>query len=131
MLLQKGCPYSTLHASLNVWDTRKFFVHICQEAQQCPFFSQQQGGCPYDPAHKRSFNVAKIKDCPAFQVFQRPIIPIGFSPMLQKSGGCPYKNVHIEKLNECPVFKDGKCPFDGTVEIDLSRLKDCPSFKVQ
>jgi hypothetical protein len=110
---QKGCPYSTLHASLNVWDTRKFFVHVCQEAQQCPLFSQQQGGCPYDPAHRRSFDVTKIKDCPSFQ----------------KSGGCPYKNVRIERLNECPAFKDGKCPFDGAIEIDLSRLKECPSFK--
>eukprot|EP00026_Physarum_polycephalum_P001906 Phypoly_transcript_01909.p2 GENE.Phypoly_transcript_01909~~Phypoly_transcript_01909.p2 ORF type:complete len:361 (+),score=47.23 Phypoly_transcript_01909:1588-2670(+) len=109
----KGCPYSNLHSTTgSVWDTRTFFVHISQEAQQCPFFAKQQGGCPYDPSHRRSFDVTKVKDCPAFS----------------KSGGCPFKNVRIDRLQECPAFKDGKCPFDGTVQIDLSRLKECPAF---
>jgi hypothetical protein len=113
----KGCPYASLHAATttthNVWDTRAFFVHISEGAQLCPIFSKQQGGCPYDPNHRRSFDVSKAKDCPAFQ----------------KSGGCPFKNVQIERIEACPAFKDGKCPFNGTTEIDLSRLSECPSFK--
>jgi len=107
---QKGCPYSSIHGHTNM-NEHAATGHIAEQASKCPFFSQSQGGCPFDPAHPHSFDVSKIKECPAFGT------------------GCPFKGVHTDKLKECPAFKDGKCPFDGSHSIDLSKLSECPAFK--
>lgn len=112
---QKGCPYSHLHSTVTLdAATHTVAVMVSQEARQCPFFAQKNGGCPYDPQHLKAIDLSKAKDCPHFKingVFQ-----------------CPYKNVKLERLHECPAFKDGKCPFDAPT-IDLSRLRECPAFK--
>jgi len=84
---------------------------VAEKSTKCPFFQKDHGGCPFDPSHPHSFDLSKIKECPAFK------------------DGCPYKDVHLDKLKDCPAFKDGKCPFDGNHNIDLSRLKECPAFK--
>lgn len=108
---QKGCPYSHLHSE----NEHTVVVHVSQEAKKCPIFAQKNGGCPYDPEHLRSIDMSKAKECPEFHrngEFQ-----------------CPYKNMKLEKLHECPAFKDGKCPFDKAGPIDLSKLKECPAFK--
>lgn len=47
-----------------------------------------------------------------------------------------FTNAQLSKVylfniyTNCPkILKDGKCPFDGKAEIDLSRLHECPAFK--
>jgi hypothetical protein len=82
---------------------------IAEKATECPFIHQ---GCPFDPAHPHSFDVNAFKKCPAFKE------------------GCPYKNTHMDKLKDCPAFKDHKCPFNGSHSVDLSKLSQCPAFKV-
>lgn len=81
---------------------------IAEKATECPFMHQ---GCPFDPAQPHSFDVNLFKKCPAFKE------------------GCPYKDTHLEKLKDCPAFKDHKCPFDGSHTVDFSKISQCPAFK--
>jgi len=111
------CPYTHIHSKKKrehgEMNEHVATEHIADKATRCPFFAKSHGGCPWAPNHPHSYDVSKIKDCPAFQ-----------------NGGCPFKGVHTDKLKECPAFKDGHCPFsDGTHSINLARINECPAFK--
>eukprot|EP01113_Clastostelium_recurvatum_P023521 TRINITY_DN2806_c0_g1_i2.p1 TRINITY_DN2806_c0_g1~~TRINITY_DN2806_c0_g1_i2.p1 ORF type:complete len:254 (+),score=51.59 TRINITY_DN2806_c0_g1_i2:121-882(+) len=115
---KNGCPYMHMHSHKDATQVHAGMsehaatTEIAQQASKCPFFNKAQGhGCPFDPAHPHSFDMSKIKECPAFEK------------------GCPYKGVDMSRIKECPAFKDGKCPFDGDHKVDLSRVKECPAFK--
>lgn len=112
---QKGCPYTHLHSLVTAdTATHTVVVQVAAESRKCPIFAQNHGGCPYDPEHLRSIDMSKAKQCPKFQH--------------DGNFECPYKKVKLERLNECPAFKDGKCPFDGAGKVDLSKLHQCPAF---
>ncbi|PRP87122.1 erythrocyte binding protein [Planoprotostelium fungivorum] len=106
------CPYAHHHQHGNEKkegdQTHEATADAAEKSVKCPFFGK---GCPFDPSNPHSFDAAKAKDCPAFK------------------DGCPYKDMDVSKLKKCPAFADGKCPFDGSKDIDYSKMKDCPAFK--
>jgi predicted ester cyclase len=68
-------------------------------------------GCPF--MKDSSLNLKSFKACPKFQ------------------SGCPYKTEELlAKLRDCPAFKEN-CPFavDKDNKIDVSKLQECPVFR--
>lgn len=65
--LQDGCPYAPSHKhdhkNMNEHSATE---HIAVEATKCPVFAHSN--CPFDPQHPHSFDLSKVKECPAFQV---------------------------------------------------------------